>query len=106
MQSAKEHITSIVENYIRLYPEDFQTVKDGIEKTRHTYEDDDATAKLQGVPMMRALFEIPQDLSEMLIMGLTEEEMEWFKAGGKNRKEGSLWFARTFKAFALPRNTV
>lgn len=101
MQTAKDHITQIVEEYIKLFPEDFQTVKDGIALSRGTYDDEYASAKLSGAPDMRALFEIPVDLSEMLIMQLTEEEMEWFKAGGKDRKEGGRWFAKNFPAFRL-----
>lgn len=102
MQSAKAHIRAIVENYIRLYPEDFAIVKKGIEMQRGLHLDEFASAKLAGSSDMRGLFEIPVDLSEMLITGLSEEEMEWFKAGGASRKEGARWFAKTFKAFALP----
>lgn len=101
MQSAKDHITQIVDNYIKLFPRDYATVVDGIELTRKTYDDDYASAKLSGAPDMRALFEIPVDLSEMLIMQLSEEEMEWFKAGGLDRKEGGRWFARKFPQFRL-----
>ncbi len=102
MQQAKDHIKQIVENYIRLYPEDYVTVKKGIEMQRQTLIDDEFGVAEGTGSDMRALFEIPVDLSEMFIMGLTEEEMEWFKAGGAERKDGARWFARTFKEFALP----
>lgn len=102
MNSPKEHITQIVRNYIRLYPEDYQTVKKGVAMQRNLLLDSEfGTAKGTGSEM-RALFEIPADLSEMLIMGLEPEEMEWFKAGGKDRKEGARWFAKTFPDFTLP----
>lgn len=102
MELAKKHITQIVRNYIRLYPEDYETVKKGIAMQKGLLLDAKfGTAKDTGSDM-RALFEIPADLSEMLIMGLEPEEMEWFKAGGANRKEGARWFAETFKDFALP----
>jgi len=104
MQQAKERIKQIVEAYINLFPEDYATVCDGIKLTRNTYADDFASAKKHGAPDMRALFEIPVDLSEMFIMQLSEEEMEWFKAGGSDRKAGGRWFAKTFKEFALPTN--
>lgn len=102
MQSAKTHITQIVQDYIRLYPKDFETVKEGIKMQKNLHLDEFASAKLVGAPGMRGLFEIPVELSEMLIMQLSEEEMEWFKAGGANRKEGGRWFARAFPFFALP----
>ena len=101
MQVAKKHITEIVNNYIRLYPDDFQTVKEGIAMQRGLHLDEFARSKGSD---MRGLYEIPQELHEMLIMGLEPEEMNWLKAGGTDRKEGGRWFARTFKAFALPHN--
>lgn len=102
MQSAKDHITQIVEEYIKLFPDDFATFKKAMEMQRHMLKDEQYAAAEGTSGQMRALFEMPVDLSEMLIMQLTEEEMEWFKAGGSNRKEGAHWFAKKFKAFALP----
>src|SRR6202012_1103786 len=101
MQSAKEHIKLIVEEYIRLFPSDFEVFKDGVAHIRGTLKDEKwGTAEGTGSDM-RALFEVPVDLSEMLIMQLSEEEMEWFKAGGPDRKEGGRWFAKNFPAFRL-----
>lgn len=92
----------IVETYIKLFPDDFATFKKAMEMQRHMLKDAQYGAAEGTSGQMRALFEMPVDLSEMLIMQLTEEEMEWFKAGGSNRKEGAYWFAKKFKAFALP----
>lgn len=102
MEIAKTRIREIVGNYKRLYPQDYTTVVEGIQMQRKLLLDDEfGRAKGSGSDM-RALFEIPVDLSEMLIMGLEPEEMEWFKAGGTDRKQGARWFARTFKEFTLP----
>lgn len=102
MQQAKDHITKIVEEYIKMFPEDFVTFKKGMEMQR-TMLKDEKYGEADGTESgMRALFEMPVDLSEMLIMQLIEEEMEWFKAGGANRKEGGRWFATNFPVFALP----
>lgn len=101
MQSAKDHIRQLVEDYIKLFPEDFELFKDGVKRVRATLKDEKwGTAEGTGSDM-RALFEMPVDLSEMLIMKLTEEEMEWFKAGGVDRKEGARWFVNSFPAFKL-----
>lgn len=100
----KKHIEEIVKNYIRLYPEDYKIVIKGIQMQKGLHLDEFASAKKQGAPYTRALFEISLELNEMLIMGLEPDEMEWFKAGGKDRKEGALWFAKRFKEFALPEN--
>lgn len=104
MQSAKEHITEIVEEYIKLFPADFATFKKAMEMQRHMLKDEEYGKAEGSSGQMRALFEMPVDLSEMLIMQLTPEEMEWFKVGGNNRKEGAHWFAKKFKAFTLPQS--
>lgn len=102
METAKTHIKEIVDIYIKLRPEDYALVIEGIRMQKGLHLDEFATASLAGSETTRGLFEIPVELSEMLITGLSEEEMEWFKAGGANRKEGGRWFAQTFKEFALP----
>lgn len=104
MQSAKDHIKQIVESYITLFPDDFKVFKDGVAHIRGTLKDEKWGIAEGTGSEMRALFEMPVDLSEMLIMQLTEEEMGWFKAGGANRKEGARWFAQTFPAFRLANN--
>lgn len=104
MPIAKKHIEQIVRNYIRLYPKDYEIVKKGIEMQRGLYLDDFASAKHSGSATTRALYEIPERLHEMLVMGLEEEEMVWLKSGGASHKEGGRWFAKTFPAFKLPRN--
>lgn len=101
MQSAKDHITQIVEAYIKLFPQDYELFKDGMQHVRGNLKDEKfGTAEGTGSDM-RALFEMPVDLSEMLMMQLAEEEMEWFKAGGSDRKEGGRWFAKNFPVFRL-----
>lgn len=103
MQQAKTHITKIVEDYKQLFPQDYETVVEGIRMQREMLLDQKFGTALNTGSEMRALFEIPADLSEMFIMQLTEEEMEWFKAGGSDRKAGGRWFAKTFKEFTLPK---
>lgn len=101
MQQAKDHIRQIVKTYIELYPSDYELFKDAVVHMRGLLQDEKfGTAKDMGSDM-RALFEMPVDLSEMLIMQLTEEEMEWFKAGGADRKQGARWFAKAFPTFRL-----
>lgn len=102
MTSTKKHIAHIVETYKKLNKAEYLTVCDGIRMQRDIHADKFASAKLQGSPDMRALFEIPMTLNEMLINNLDEGEMEWFKAGGTTRKEGARWFAKKFPEFRVP----
>lgn len=102
--ATKKHIEAIVQKYILLHPEDYRIVIKGIQMQKGLHMDEFASAKKKGAPYTRALFEIPIELNEMLVMGLEPDEMEWFKAGGRTRKEGALWFAKRFKEFRLPEN--
>lgn len=99
MKEAKKHIREIVELYIKLNPQEFEDFKDGMKMVRATLKDEEFGS---ANAYTRALYEMPETLNEMLITGLEEEEMVWLKAGGLDRKEGGLWFARTFKDFAIP----
>lgn len=100
MEIAKKHIGEIVEDYIRMFPEEFYTFKEGMNLKRNLTRDE--YASLEGSTTSRGLYEMPETLSTMLVTGLEEEEMVWLKMGGKDGHEGGHWFARHFKVFALP----
>jgi len=102
MKEAKKHITEIVKLYVKLNLQEFEDFKKGVQMMRELKHDDYASAANMGSKDTRALFEMPVTLHEMLINNLTDEELEWFKAGGPNRKDGGLWFARSFPAFRIP----
>lgn len=98
--SSKKAIRKVVDDYVKLFPEEFEAFRNGMVALRATVHD--KFAKLQGTEYTRALYEMPETLSTMLITNLEEEDMVWLKSGGKNGKEGGLWFARTFKDFRIP----
>lgn len=97
MQEAKFKLTKIVNDYIGLFPEEYENFKYSIEDTRHQLIDTKfGTAKGTGSEM-RALFEMPVTLNDMIVNGLNEAEISWFKT-----LEGGRWFANTFKVFMVP----
>lgn len=94
MLTTKKHITLLVNLYIKSHPLDYESFVKGVAMMRALTQDEFAT--LYGSHDTRALFEMPEDLHNDLVMGLNEEEMVWFKS-----KIGGRWFAKTFKDFAL-----
>lgn len=98
--SSKKAITAVVKDYIKLFPEEFSEFKKGMTALRAVTRD--KFASLDGTKYTRALYEMPETLSNMLITRLDEADMLWLKAGGADRKEGAIWFARTFKDFCIP----
>lgn len=99
MHSAKAKIKKSVEDYIKLQPEEYRVFRMSMEDRKS-----DLTDERFGVAKgseMRVLFEMPETLHKMIVNQLDIEELEWFKAGGADRKEGGRWFAVNFPAFRL-----
>lgn len=103
MQSAKSKIKKAVKDYARLRPEDYKNVCEVIAEKRKLTKS--KFGLLEGSEHMRALFEIPEDLHDMLVQALAVEELQWFKSGVVGDKnQGGRWFATTFPQFAIARD--
>lgn len=90
----QKKISQIVAAYKKRYPDDYRMVVDAVKMKRGLTRDQ--FASIEG-SSMRGLFEIPEKLHQSLVIGLAEEEIEWFKS-----LTGGRWFATTFREFALP----
>jgi hypothetical protein len=104
MQSAKKHIREIVEDYTKLFPEEFEEFKQGMPAIRASLQDEEFGQMLPGTSSgSRALYELPETLHTMFVMKLEEDEMLWLKTGDPvNRNAGGQWFAKTFREFTIP----
>jgi hypothetical protein len=71
-------------------------------KIRQTLSDEKFGQAKDSGNEMRALFEMPVSLHEIIVKNLSEDELDWFKAGGTDRKEGGRWFAQNFPTFRIP----
>jgi len=100
MTSAKTHITSLVNKWIKDNPTQFDIFKDAVKMKRAMAKDKFASAHMEGSDM-RGAFEMPDELHTMLIINLSEEEMSWFKRGGSLGHDGSNWFMTKFPDFTL-----
>ena len=104
MQLAKKHIKQIVENYIKVFPQEYEDFKYGMKAVRESLKDEEfGEAYPDTSSGYRALYELPETLHTMFIKGLDDEEMLWLKTGvPSNRNQGGQWFAKTFKEFRIP----
>lgn len=102
MQTAKDKITQAVDIYIAANPEEFAVFQEAMVKARESLADERFGEAKDTQNRMRALFEMPVALHELIHNTLSEEETAWFKEGGANKREGARWFARTFPAFRIP----
>lgn len=103
MQSAKINIKKIVDEYIKMFPIEYEDFKHAMQYRRATMHDAKfGTANTESG--MRALFEMPVTLHDMFTNNLTTDQLKWLKEGGSDGHEGAHWFARTFPAFKLPEN--
>lgn len=82
----------MVKAYIADHPEEYALVKQAIEMQREVIK----AGMSDHTEDQKPLFEIPQQLSGLLVFLLDEEEGVWLKS-----REGGNWFAKTFPVFAL-----
>lgn len=95
MKDIQLKIKALVEDYIRLFPEEYESVKRIVKDKRELQKK--KTAELENFGFVeRALFEYPARLFNLLQSQLTEDEKAYFQS-----KEGARWFGRTFKEFLI-----
>lgn len=93
MNTAQAKIKALVEDYIRIYPEEYKNfIAQMIEKKSLLINN---FAEFGG---NRALYEVPETLNTLFQMKLTKEEFAYFET-----KEGGRWFANNFKQFSVPK---
>lgn len=91
MDTTKKKIENIVKDYIKKYPAEYELLKEAIKMKRIMNKEgfDKQTD-------MRPLFELSETLQSMIITGLEDDEITWFKT-----KNGGNWFSKEFKVFSL-----
>lgn len=91
----KTSIQNIVSAYKKQHAGEYRLVCTAVEMQRKLLKDPEyASIEATG---NRALYEISETLQQNLIIHLSDSALSWLKT-----KEGSRWFAKTFKEFALP----
>lgn len=97
MEKTQNRIKNLVEAYKIAFPEEYENALVGIETNRRLQEDEFASAQKSGsVQVGRALYEIPQTLSAMILRELEVDELEFLRS-----INGARWFAKTFPQFAI-----
>lgn len=94
-ESTKNSIRGIVKYYKRLFPDEYSLAVKQIEQNRKNQINKFASIKGNEF-VERALIEVPETLSTMFTIRLTEDEMKEFK-----EKKSVHWFATEFPQFKL-----
>ena len=93
IEKAKKRIGSIVSEYIRLFPLEWEMVKQAQVKRVSNNVDEFGSFGSKDLDA-HALSWIPLSLDTAFTLKLTEQENKWF-----NRKEAQIWFVPKFPAF-------
>ena len=96
IELTKNRIKNIVGGYRVLFPQEYEQVVKFIADNRKLQENEFASLRKEHNMIERALFELPETLSTMLIKELSGDELTFFKS-----KQGGRWFTKTFPQFAL-----
>ena len=94
--NVKEEITTLTNEYIKVFPKEYESVK-SLVKVKRVLLRDPKYAKTTGHGLERALLETPETLDGLLRVRLSEEALTFMKT-----KKGIRWFAEVFPAFRLP----
>lgn len=96
-KQAQNKIRNVVILYQRTNPEAYATVINEIANRRKLNLDRFASTRENGEHAVeRALYEIPETMFAGILQNLDEYQLQYFKS-----KEGSRWFAKTFKMFSV-----
>lgn len=94
----KTKIRMAVKDYFSMFSEDWELCKLDIDIQRQGLKNE--FASLEGThAIQRALFAVPEKLSTMIAMKLTDEERQSF-----TQKENARWFAEEFPQFRITSN--
>lgn len=96
IELTKNRIKNLVNGYKELFPQEYEATVLFVTSNRKLQENEFASLKKEQNMIERALYEIPEKLSQMITKELSVEELEFFKS-----KQGGRWFAKTFSQFAL-----
>lgn len=96
MQEAKEKIETLTEEYKKVFPQDYENVKEYVKLIKANMIDEDFGEIKGEHAVERRLFELPELLYASLVKSLSDKHLKWFKT-----KTGHRWFARRYGEFKV-----
>ena len=98
--ATKKKIKSAVEEYIRLFPDEFQLFKKELHEFRWGLRDHTFATPGHSDMLLQEAYRIPASLHSALWIQLsTEEWTEW------KEDKGTLWFMKAYPIFRIPEKT-
>lgn len=103
MQTAKTKITTAVNEYKRLFPEEYKLFLKGNQITIESKKDKFATTGNKISALERHLYDVPEKLHSAIYQMLNEHEYEWYTSRGEYSKtmQAPRWFIETFPEFKV-----
>lgn len=102
MQSTKDRIKKVVQEYRKMYPLEYQDFLASHRQKQDTKMNEFAEFK-QHSQLVRHLFDVPETLYFALKLKLTEEQFDWLYGFNEfeGQRAGVTWFIRTFPQFKI-----
>lgn len=107
MERAKQQITLLVTEYIRLFPAEYKAFLDNNRVRIEGLDYNNEFAEFKGSEqLVRHLFEVPETLYYAFVRGLTDEEMDWLYSRNQYEKNrnGIRWFMGAFPQFKVSKD--
>ena len=90
-----QNIKLLVDEYKRVFADEFASFLVAMRPKRNAQTNKFSEIKGNDF-IVRALYEIPETLSTILLLKLSDDDYKWLRT-----KEGGRWFAKSFKEFRL-----
>lgn len=107
MNTAKTRVRELVQEYVRLFPAEFEAFKLATAAKIDNLGAFNDFAEMKGSDqIVRHLFDLPETLHYAIHRGLSDTEYDWLYSRGefeKNR-EGLQWFITTFPMFKITKD--
>lgn len=103
METAKEKIVTAVQEYKRLFPQEYKSFLKSHAITIDNQKDKWGSTGKDSHAIRRHLYDTPEKLHQAITRMLNEHELDWFNARGEFVKNfsGAQWFITRFPEFKV-----
>jgi hypothetical protein len=105
MTSAKTKVKTAIEEYIRLFPQEYEAFTKSHRQKEANKENEFAEFN-RSEQIVRHLFDLPEVLHHSIQKLLTDEEYDWLYSRNayEQKRQGLTWFVRTYPQFKITKD--
>jgi len=106
MQSTKEKIKTVIKEYIKIFPTEYEYFQQSIRIKQDNLQTEWAELNAPSEQIVRHLMDMPETLYIALRQNLNKQELDWLfsREEYKGKRAGIMWFIRAFPQFKITKD--